>query len=315
MSHDHNHHHNSSGNLKVAFFLNLGFTVLEIIGGFWTNSIAILTDAIHDLGDSISLGLAWYFDKISDRERTAHHTYGYRRFRLLGGLITGVMLLAGLGFVLYHAIGRLSDPQEVRAPGMMALAVLGVLFNGAAVLRVKSGTSLTEKLVSWHLIEDALGWVAVLIGAVIMMIWEVPIVDPILSIGISLIVLWNVGRNLKQVFAVLLQTAPESFDADEFERDVLAIEGIESVHHIHCWSIDGESHVLSAHLVIAPGSDDISVVKESVRNLVNSEDFEHITLETESPGDHCPQGDSVTNVDQNIEREGDLEPAAEESAG
>ncbi len=104
------HNHNSSGNLKVAFFLNVGFTILEIIGGFWTNSIAILTDAIHDLADSISLGLAWYFDKISTRERTAQHTYGYRRFRLLGGMITGVMLLAGLGFVLYHAIGRLADP-------------------------------------------------------------------------------------------------------------------------------------------------------------------------------------------------------------
>lgn len=292
MSAGHDHHHSSSGNLKVAFFLNLGFTILEIIGSFWTNSIAILTDAIHDLADSISLGLAWYFDKISTRERTARHTYGYRRFRLLGGLITGVMLLAGLGFVLYHAIVRLSDPQEVRAPGMMGLAVLGVLFNGAAVLRMKSGTSLTEKLVSWHLIEDTLGWVAVLIGAGIMMIWDVPIVDPILSIGISLIVLWNVGRNLKKVFVVLLQTAPENFDADEFERNALEIDGVESLHHIHSWSIDGESHVLSAHLVISPGTDDVPAIKEEVRSLVDSKDFEHVTLETEFPEDHCPQDEA-----------------------
>ena len=286
------HDHSSSGNLKVAFFLNLGFTILEIIGGFWTNSIAILTDAVHDLADSISLGLAWYFDKISSRGRTARHTYGYRRFRLLGGLITGVMLLAGLGFVLYHAIGRLSDPQEVRAPGMLGLAILGILFNGAAVLRVKSGTSLTEKLVSWHLIEDTLGWVAVLIGAGIMMIWDVPIVDPILSIGISLIVLWNVGRNLKKVFVVLLQTAPENFDADMFESAALEIEGVESLHHIHSWSIDGESHVLSAHLVISPGTDNVAAIKEKVRDLVDSEEFEHVTLETEFPDDHCPQDEA-----------------------
>ncbi|MEM7600002.1 MAG: cation diffusion facilitator family transporter [Verrucomicrobiota bacterium] len=283
------HDHSSSGNLKVAFFLNLGFTILEIIGGFWTNSIAILTDAVHDLADSISLGLAWYFDKISSRGRTARHTYGYRRFRLLGGLITGVMLLAGLGFVLYHAIGRLSNPQEVRAPGMLGLAVLGILFNGAAVLRVKSGTSLTEKLVSWHLIEDTLGWVAVLIGAGIMMIWDVPIVDPILSIGISLIVLWNVGRNLKEVFSVLLQTAPENFDANEFERNALEIEGVQSLHHLHSWSIDGESHVLSAHLVLTSCCEDPASVKTQVRNLVDPLQFEHITLEVEGPEEDCPQ--------------------------
>ncbi|MAS95038.1 MAG: cation transporter [Verrucomicrobiales bacterium] len=292
MSGDHDHHHHgSSDNLKVAFFLNFGFTILEIIGGFWTNSIAILTDAVHDLGDSISLGLAWYFDKLSHRERTPRHTFGYRRFRLLGGLITGVMLLLGLGFVLYHAVGRLTDPQEVRAPGMLALAVLGVLFNGAAVLHVKSGTSLTEKLVSWHLIEDTLGWLAVLIGAGIMMVWDVPIVDPILSISISMIVLWNVGRNLKKVFSVMLQATPDSFDAEAFETDVLAIDGIESVHHIHCWSIDGESHVLSAHLVLDAADVDVAKIKEQVRDLVDSQDFEHITLETERPGEPCPQNE------------------------
>lgn len=290
MSREHQHpHHGSDKNLKLAFFLNLGFTLLEIAGGFWTNSIAILTDAVHDLGDSISLGLAWYFEKLSHRGRTARHTYGYRRFRLLGGLITGLMLLAGLGFVLYHAVGRLSDPQEVRVPGMLVLAVLGVAFNGAAVLRLKRGSSLTEKLVSWHLIEDTLGWVAVLIGAGIMMIWEVPIVDPILSIGISLIVLWNVGRNLRKVLSVLLQTAPEGFDTDEFERRALEIDGVESLHHIHCWSIDGESHVLSAHLVLTRGAKSIAVIKEQVRDLIDPHQFEHVTLETESPDDDCPQ--------------------------
>ncbi|MCB1086859.1 MAG: cation transporter [Verrucomicrobiae bacterium] len=288
----HQHQHRGSDeNLKIAFFLNLGFTLLEIAGGFWTNSIAILTDAVHDLGDSVSLGLAWYFEKLSLRKRTPRHTYGYRRFRLLGGLITGLMLLAGLGFVLFHAFGRLNDPQEVRVPGMLVLAILGIAFNGAAVLRMKGGSSLTEKLVSWHLIEDTLGWFAVLVGAGIMMIWNVPIVDPILSIGISLIVLWNVGRNLKKVFSVLLQTAPEGFNTDQFECRALGIDGVDSIHHIHCWSIDGESHVLSAHLVLTPGVKDIAAIKEQVRDLVDPNQFEHVTLETEGPDDDCPQSD------------------------
>jgi len=287
MSDHHHHHHSSSENLKVAFFLNLGFTVLEVIGGFWTNSIAILTDSVHDFGDSISLGLAWYFDRLSNRQRTARHTYGYRRFRLLGGLFTGLMLLIGLGFVLYHAVGRLGEPAEVYAPGMLILAVLGVLFNGAAVLRVKSGTSLTEKIVSWHLIEDVLGWFAVLIGAGIMMIWEVPIVDPILSIVISLFVLWNVGRNLKQVLAVMLQTTPEGFDVELFEKRALEIDGVDSLHHLHSWSIDGESHVLSAHIVLESNDVAPDPIKKQIRLLIDDDAFEHITLEVEQRDESC----------------------------
>lgn len=285
MQHD---HHHSSENLKVAFFLNFGFTLLEIAGGIWTNSIAILTDAVHDLGDSISLGLAWYFDRLSEKGRTPRYTYGYRRYRLFGGLITGLLLLAGLGFVLWHSIARLAHPAEVNAPGMMGLAVLGILFNGAAVLRVRHGSSLTEKLVSWHLIEDTLGWIAVLIGAGIMTIWDLPIIDPILSISIAIFVLWNVGKNLTKVLSVFLQTTPEGFSLTSFENEILAIKGVASVHHIHCWSIDGESHVLSAHIVRDGNTIPDTTLKNKVRALLDPEAFEHITLELEDPGEACP---------------------------
>ncbi|MDF1825832.1 MAG: cation diffusion facilitator family transporter [Verrucomicrobiales bacterium] len=286
MSH---HHHHSRENLKVAFFLNLGFTVVEIIGGLWTNSVAILTDAVHDLGDSLSLGLAWYFDRLSEKGRTPSYTYGYRRYRLIGGLITGVILIIGLSFALWHSIARIFDPAEVNAGGMMGLAVLGILFNGAAVLRVRRGSSLTEKLVSWHLIEDVLGWVAVLIGAGIMMIWDLPVIDSLLSIGISLFILWNVGGSLRKVGAVFLQTTPEGFEVSNFEKAVLKIEGVESIHHVHCWSIDGESHVLSAHLVISNEAEDIVSIKNAVRRILADDAFEHVTLEIERPGDCCPQ--------------------------
>ena len=116
MSHDHHHTHGSGGNLKVAFFLNFTFTIIEIIGGLWTNSIAILTDAIHDAGDTASLGLAWYFENISKRGRTSHHTFGFKRYRLLGGLITGLVLIGGLGFVLWHAVQRLLAPEAATPP-------------------------------------------------------------------------------------------------------------------------------------------------------------------------------------------------------
>jgi len=290
MAHDHSH--DSAGNLKVAFFLNLGFTIVEIIGGIFTNSIAILSDALHDAGDTASLGLAWYFDKLSEKDSNSVHTYGYKRFRLLGGLITGLVLIVGLVFILWNAIGRLMSPEPVNAPGMMALAIIGILVNGAAVLRVKKGSSLTEKVVSWHLLEDTLGWAAVLIGAGIMSVWDLPIIDPILSIGISLFVLWNVAQNLKNVVKVFLQATPDSFNLEDFESSVGQIPKVLSTHHTHGWSLDGESHVLSTHLVMTSNStrQDITAAKAKVRDLLDRHEFEHLTIEIELDGESCHAG-------------------------
>ncbi|GAA5481250.1 cation diffusion facilitator family transporter [Haloferula sargassicola] len=295
MGHNHHHDHGSEGNLKVAFFLNAAFTVVEIFGGLWTNSIAILADALHDAGDTASLGLAWYFERMSRRGRTSRHTYGYRRFRLLGGLITGLVLLAGLVTVLWQAVDRLRSPETVNAPGMIGLAVLGIVVNGAAVLRVKRGSSLTEQVVSWHLLEDTLGWVAVLIGAGVMAIWDLPIIDPLLSIGISLFILWNVGRNLWRVMAVFLQTTPDSFDPDRFETDLRERAKVEDVHHLHVWSLDGEKHVLTFHVVMAGDATrgEIVALKTWVRDHLDDEDFPHVTVDVELAGECCVSADGV----------------------
>jgi cobalt-zinc-cadmium efflux system protein len=285
----HGHAHGGSSSLKTAFLLNLAFTVIEIIGGLWTNSVAILSDAVHDLGDSLSLGLAWYFDRLSKHEATARNTYGYRRYSLLGGLITAAVLILGISFVLWQAATRLFSPEPVNAPGMMLLAAVGVVFNGAAVLKVRSGTSLTEKIVSWHLLEDVLGWVAVLIGAAVMSVADVPWIDPLLSIGISLFVLWNVLRNLRRVFDVFIQRTPRSFDIESFERQMLCAPKVISLHHTHSWSIDGEKHVLTTHLVMQAGASrqDILDAKQRVRDALDHETFEHVTVEVELEGEPC----------------------------
>lgn len=296
-SHGHEHEHGSEGNLKVAFFLNAAFTVFEIVGGLWTNSIAVLSDALHDAGDTASLGLAWYFERYSRRGRTARQTYGYRRFRLLGGLITGLVLLAGLGFVLWQAVARLRSPEPVHAPGMMAMAVVGILVNGAAVLRVRRGSSLTERVVSWHLLEDVLGWIAVLVGAGIMALWDLPVIDPILSIAISLFILWNVGRNLRQVLAVFLQSVPDGFDADDFSTRLLARPGVVDLHHLHVWSLDGESHVVTLHVVMSAETtrDEIVAMKAWIREILDPHEFPHVTIDVELAGEPCstaPSGHS-----------------------
>jgi cobalt-zinc-cadmium efflux system protein len=286
----HGHDHSSkSGGLGAAFLLNLAFTIIEIAGGFWTNSVAILTDALHDGGDCASLGLAWYLQKLSRKQPDARFTYGYGRFSTLGALITSVVLIAGLGVMLWHSIQRLANPQEVHAPGMIVIAILGVIANGAAVLKTRHGTSLNERMVSWHLLEDVLGWAAVLLGAIAMSIWHVPVLDPLLSIGIALFVLWNVVRNLRSVAGVFLQHAPVSFKLPDLEFRLVAIPKVLSFHHAHTWTIDGEHHVLSLHVVMQPDAtrEDIVEAKRRIRTECTGGEFQHVTIDVELAGEEC----------------------------
>jgi len=283
------HEHASVDNLKIAFLLNLVFTVLEFVGGSLTNSISIMTDALHDGGDCFSLGLAWYLQRLSRKSPNAAFTYGYRRFSNLGALISGAVLTVGLGFVGWNAALRLRDPEEVMAPGMAALAVVGILFNGAAAWWLHGGQSLNEKLASWHLLEDTLGWIAVLIGALAMLVWDVPILDPLLAILISVFVLTNVFRNLRQVALVFLQSTPAGFDAQAFDRQVGALPGVVDSHHTHTWTLDGEHHVFSTHLVMNAETprEQIVAVKKRVHEILHTQHFMHVTIEIELEGEAC----------------------------
>ena len=180
MAHNHSHQHGgSTKNLKIAFFINIGFTCLEIVGGFFTNSIAIISDALHDLGDSLSLGLAWYLEnKASQKGSTNRFSFGYARFRLLGALVNALVLIVGSIYIIIEAIGRLQNPEPVKSDWMIVLAVIGVAANGYAAWRTKGSTSLNEKVVSWHLLEDVLGWVAVLIVSIILQFKDWYFLDP-----------------------------------------------------------------------------------------------------------------------------------------
>lgn len=290
---DHEHSHgigeHASNNLGTAFLLNFGFTLLEIAGGLFTNSVAILSDAIHDAGDSLSLGLAWYLQRLSKKEANLMFTYGYERFSTLGAFITAVVLLIGLILVLFRAVPRLFDPEPVQTPGMIVLAVIGIGVNGAAALKTRRGTSLNESVVSWHLLEDVLGWVAVLGGSIAMTIWNIPIIDPLLSIGISLFVLFNVLRKLVRVGRVFLQSAPENFNLGEFKQRVGQLPQVTGTHHTHSWSIDGEQHVLSTHIVMQSGATraNIVAVKQQVREILEPYNFKHLTVEIELEGEDC----------------------------
>ena len=287
-NHDHSHHH-SEGNVKVAFFLNLSFTIIEIIGGLYTNSLAILSDALHDLGDSFSLGLSWYFQKLSKKGRTKTFSYGYKRFSLLGAIINSIVLVAGSIFILTRAIPELFNPGETNVEGMLYLAILGILVNGAAVFKLRKGESLNEKVVSLHLLEDVLGWVAVLIGSIIMMYTDAPFIDPLLSVLISVFVLYNVYKNLKKSLLVILQGIPEDVSLEDIKEKLKDISEITDIHDNHVWSMDGEYNILTIHLQLDKDYklSEQAKLKEKVRTQLKDESINHITLEFEGQDENC----------------------------
>jgi len=195
--HDHSHHKDESASrIAMAFFLNVGFTIIEFIGGWLTNSTAIMADAVHDLGDSLSIGSAWFLNRLGRKSADTEFTYGYRRLSLFGALINGLVLIAGSLWVLGEAIPRLANPVMPVTEGMLALAILGVTVNGIAAYRLSKGNTLNEKVLNWHLLEDVLGWVAVLIISIVLQFADWPILDPLLSVGFTLFILFNVCRNL-----------------------------------------------------------------------------------------------------------------------
>ncbi|MCB0704612.1 MAG: cation transporter [Saprospiraceae bacterium] len=293
MAHDHHHHHHSSGeNLKVAFFLNLAFTVIEIFGGIYTNSIAIISDAIHDLGDSLSLGTAWYLERKSKQEADKHFSFGYRRFSLLGALINSLVLIAGSIYVINQAIGRILEPEPSNASGMILFAVGGILINGFAAWKLSGGKSLNEKVVSWHLMEDVLGWVAVLIVAIVLLFKEVNYLDPALSLFIAAYILWNVVRNLKKTLYIFLQGTPDDIKLHEIEARLLAVPSVQSMHHTHVWSLEGENHVFTTHVKLEHIStfSQLLEAKMSIKKILRDYPFQHYTVETELDEETCGLG-------------------------
>lgn len=289
--HSHHHHDHSTGNISTAFFLNAVFVVIELVGGLLTNSIAILSDALHDLGDCLSLALAWFLQRKSQHKRDSHYSYGYKRFSLLGGVFLSGVLTVSSVFIIYEAVMRLFSPQDVDAHGMLWLAILGIIINGAAALRVKRGTSLNERAVYLHIMEDVLGWVAVLVVSIVMMFAYIPILDPILSICISMWVLSHVWGNLKSAFQIMLQSVPESVNVDELREEILKIGDVQSVHDLHLWSMDGEEHVMTLHVV--SDTDNPPALKHEIIAIANNHHITHTTIEMEHAGDECS-----TNCDE-----------------
>ena len=277
-------------NILVAFLLNLLFSLFEIVGGIFTGSVAIISDALHDMGDACSIGVSYILEKKSARQPNDKYTYGYGRYSVLGGIITMCILLVGSVLVVYNAVLRWINPVEIHYDGMIIFAVVGLVVNGIATYVTRDGNSLNQKAVNLHMLEDVLGWAVVLVGAIVMRFTGLVWLDPLLSIAVAVFIFWHAISGMKEALDLFLVKTPNDVSVEEIKTIVLEVEGVCDVHHIHLWSINGNDKYATMHLVV---QGDFAHVKHQVKQHLQQHDVHHTTLELESLEEHCEQRDCV----------------------
>lgn len=276
----------SDKNILIAFILNLGFSIFEFIGGTITNSVAIISDSIHDIGDAMSIGVSYFLEKKSKKKPDEKYTYGYIRYSVIGSLITTLILIVGSVFVIYNAVNRILNPVEINYNGMIVFAIIGVIVNFMAAYFTREGHSLNQKSVNLHMLEDVLGWIVVLIGAIVMRFTDVKIIDPILSILVAIFILKNALNNLKHVTNLFLEKTPDNISIEEIKEHIRKIKGVKDVHHIHIWSIDGYNNYATMH-VVSDGKN--KKIKEEIKKELKEHGINHVTIEIESINEICSE--------------------------
>ncbi len=283
-------------NILIAFILNLSFAIFEFFGGIFTGSVAIVSDAIHDVGDATSIGISYFLEKKSKKKPDEKYTYGYVRYSVIGSVITTLILLVGSVIVIVNAINKILAPTDINYKGMIIFAVFGLVINFIAAFVTHGGGSLNQKAVNLHMLEDVLGWVVVLVGAIIMNFTDIKIIDPLMSIGVSVFIFINAFKNLKEVLDLFLEKTPHGINIDEIRNHILEIDGLEDVHHIHIWSMDGNSNFATMHIVT---NEDGHKIKEKVREELSEHGISHATLELEAVGEHCHENDCSAHLNLN----------------
>ena len=289
--HEHHHHHESTKWIWTAFFLNLSFAIIEWIGGFRTNSIAIISDAIHDLGDSLAIGLAYIFEKISKKKANEKYTYWYARFSILGALITVLILIIGSFFILKNAISRFSNPSEINSVGMLILAVIGLGINWLAARKTAKWEWLNEKAITLHLLEDVLGRAAMLVWSILIYFFHRNFIDPLLSIWICIFILINACKLLKWVVDIFLEKTPEWISHDEVLKEIKKLDGVLDIHHIHLWTLDGNKNYITIHALIEKklSVQKIIALKKTIKDSLKKQNISHCVIEFEWEDENCEE--------------------------
>ena len=281
-------------NILIAFILNLSFAIFEFIGGIFTGSVAIISDAIHDIGDATSIGISFFLEKKSKQRADEQYTYGYMGYSVIGGAITTLILLIGSIAVIFNAISKIISPSEINYNGMIIFAFIGVSVNLAAAIITRKGKSINQKAVNLHMLEDVLGWIVVLIGSIVMRFTDFYIIDPLMSIGVAIFILISSIKNLKEVLELLLCKAPKDINVSELKAHIAEIDGIIDIHHIHVWSADGYNNYATMHIVTNGNHFEI---KNAVRKELSEHNISHATLELELENENCGEKHCNINVD------------------
>ena len=289
---------NSEKNILIAFILNIVFSIFELLGGFFTNSISIMSDAIHDFGDALSIGISLVLEKISKKKPNETYTYGYVRYSVLGALITTIVLTLGSVFVIIGGINRILNPETINYNGMIIFAIFGVIINFFAAYFTREGESLNQKAVNLHMLEDVLGWVVVLIGSILMKFTDISLIDSIMSIGIALFILINAFKNMKSILDLFLEKTPKNMSVEEIKKHLLEIKGVIDVHHVHIWSIDGYNNYSTMHIVT--DEKNIKELKNKIREEMNEHGICHSTIEIEDKDDICDEKECEVKANNEI---------------
>lgn len=284
--------------ILVAFILNITFSIFELIGGLLTNSVSIISDSIHDFGDALSIGISLVLEKISKRKPDSTYTYGYARYSILGALITTIVLTVGSLFVIFNSINRILNPEPINYNGMIIFAIFGVVINFMAAYFTKDGKSINQKAVNLHMLEDVLGWVVVLIGSILMKFTNIVIIDAIMSIGIAMFILINALKNIQDILDLFLEKIPKDISIEEIKKHILSIEGIDDVHHIHIWSMDGINNYSTMHIVTKKKN--IQEIKNKVKEEMQEHNISHTTIEIEDSPNNCQEKECNIKVNNEI---------------
>lgn len=271
-------------NILIAFILNLFFCIFEYVGGIICGSVAIMSDAVHDLGDAASIGISYFLERKSKKKPDEKHTYGYIRYSVIGSVITTTILIVGSFFVIYESVKRLINPVQIHYSQMIVFAVFGCIINFVAAYVTREGDSLNQKAVNLHMLEDVLGWIIVLIGAIVMKFTDISTIDPILSICVALFILINALKNMKEVTDLFLEKTPDNIDINELKEHLKSFEEVKDVHHVHIWSIDGFENLATMHVVVDKFDKDL---KCKIKQELSEHGINHSTIEFEQEDEVC----------------------------
>ena len=277
-------------NILIAFLLNLIFSIFELIGGFFTGSVAIISDSIHDIGDAFSIGLAFILEKKSKKQPDDKYTYGYARYSVVGSVISTLILLVGSLMVIYNATLRIINPVTINYDGMILFAIFGTVINSIAALVTLRGESLNQRAVNLHMFEDVLGWIVVLIGAVVMKFTNFALLDSILSICIAIYVIIHASIHLNEALVLFLEKAPNNINIQEIKKHLTEMAEVKDVHHVHVWSMDGITNYATMHVVTDNPSHEL---KCKLKEELKEHGINHVTIEFESPDEICESHDCV----------------------